>query len=406
MLSKPYSTNLRTSLVSVAALLLAAGCTEVLENYPTGGCEPDSIRCNGQLVERCAADGSSYAFFKTCNTDSTCTTAAPYCEGTGPACSTDAECVAVIGDIGDCREVTCHTGQCVVSTIATGTTCDDGNACTEGESCGNGFCVGELVTCDDDDQCTTDTCDSETGCASALADGAVCDDKKPCTVDDLCGSDGTCAGQAKECTGANACLNYACEQTTGECVSMAKGGGCDDGDMCTDSDICVAGNCQGTPAFECTLDTDCAACGSSDPCAGSVICLEGFCKTDPATAFECSNEGLGPCQLRQCVAVDGDPTCEVISAADSSQCDDGSACTAGDVCMSGACLGTLDNSVPGCGSFRIGWSVFSSGFETMTNNEFQLEATAGAPTIFGTSVGEAVGNNFRIRAIGPGGAQQ
>ncbi len=42
--------------------------------------------------------------------------------------------------------------------------CDDGNACTENDACQNGTCTGTVVTCNDHNECTTDSCDPAKGC--------------------------------------------------------------------------------------------------------------------------------------------------------------------------------------------------------------------------------------------------
>ncbi|MDI7269261.1 MAG: MYXO-CTERM sorting domain-containing protein, partial [Myxococcota bacterium] len=99
----------------------------------------------------------------------------------------------------------CTTDSCDPTTYecrniarADGATCDDEDACTTGESCSSGVCTGgTTVTCDDDNDCTTDTCDTSTGCVNTITAGATCDDGDENTTDDVCGNDGVCAGTPK-----------------------------------------------------------------------------------------------------------------------------------------------------------------------------------------------------------------
>jgi hypothetical protein len=383
---------------------LAAACTEVNQNFPEGGCVPGSYRCTGQTLERCTDDGASYAFFKECAEGSACTTEAPFCEGSGGTCASDEECAESLGDVGQCHVASCVSGQCQVTPAETGWMCDDQNACTEADACNAGVCIGQLITCNDDNPCTRDYCDAAEGCSVELLENAPCDDEKPCTVDDRCDAEATCAGTEKVCDDENPCTESTCDQISGDCISTAKAGACDDGNPCTDNDQCVAGACKGQPGFPCSEDSDCTTCGGMDACGGTAICVNNFCEIDQTTAFQCPQDGLGPCQSAVCVDVEGEPTCQTLSKEDGTVCSDGSTCTTGDVCASGACMGTVDPSVPGCGAYRIGWYVLSAGFGTMSDDQYQLEATAGAPTVFGT----AVGDTYRVEAVDitpKGGAQ-
>ena len=65
--------------------------------------------------------------------------------------------------------------------------CSDANVCTTSDHCAGGLCVGMLLSCDDGDICTDDTCDPLTGCAHA-ANNAPCDDGNVCTSGDTCGA--------------------------------------------------------------------------------------------------------------------------------------------------------------------------------------------------------------------------
>lgn len=136
-------------------------------------------------------------------------------------------------------------GACVYAARAG--SCDDGSACTTLDVCFEGACLGQGITCDDDDPCTIDVCDATIGCV-ALPDESVCDDENPCT-DDFCLEGGACASVAKpdntvcsevfSCAGIGLCQN-------GTCVDFAVPDGtpCSDGDVCTVDDACAGGVCS------------------------------------------------------------------------------------------------------------------------------------------------------------------
>jgi hypothetical protein len=78
-----------------------------------------------------------------------------------------------------------------------------------------------------------------------------------------------------------------------------EGEPCDDGNVCTVNDACVAGTCIGTPA------TDGAPCDDGNPCTSN-SCQDGACESLPLTGAPCS---------------------------------DASMCTRNDLCQAGICVG-------------------------------------------------------------------
>jgi len=71
-------------------------------------------------------------------------------------------------DDGNTVDGDCCSSSCALD--AAGTVCDDSSVCTSGETCNaTGACINptSVVTCDDGDPCTTDTCDASLGCGSA-----------------------------------------------------------------------------------------------------------------------------------------------------------------------------------------------------------------------------------------------
>ena len=152
-----------------------------------------------------------------------------------------------------------------------GTPCDDGSACTVGDmitlAC---TCAGEAILCDDNDPCTTDSCNPLSGCVFTpspdtdndgtcdLTDGcpndanktspgncgcgnpepgALCNDNNPLTINDVIGGNCLCAGTPVSCTG---------------------NGDCNDNDPCT-SDACDNNVCVFTPLPDGDGDGTCDA---------------------------------------------------------------------------------------------------------------------------------------------------
>ena len=380
----------------------------------------DGNACNGVLV--CDKSGPT----------PTCQIAAGSvvtCDGGGGACSKPA-CVPA-------------TGLCEPTALPDGAPCDDGDPCTLGDACAAGACVGPTAaSCDDGNPCTADIC-GPAGCSYAPAEGP-CDDSNPCTAGDACAA-GACVGGPNQCgcttdddcatqddgdlcngrlicdTAAavpacildvasvvkcpgsdNPCSPVVCQPSTGACVgsSMAEGQPCDDGNACTQQDLCSSGACVGAlpvicdDGSTCTLDTcspltgcvhspisapcedgdlctkgdkcvagacapgnnvckckadgDCVKKDDGNACNGTYICAgaavpgkpkktSGLCVAAPGTVVTCEDGGAYDCQLVICDPATG--TCGGLASADGTACDDGDACSFGDHCEAGQCLG-------------------------------------------------------------------
>ena len=101
-----------------------------------------------------------------CDIDADC---APYedgdlCNGTlrcvEGACQADPDTrVVCVPSLDACRQNLCvaETGQCQLSDVEDGASCDDGNPCTSGEACAAGACEGGDYVCDQ--------CESDADCA-------------------------------------------------------------------------------------------------------------------------------------------------------------------------------------------------------------------------------------------------
>ncbi|GMV40339.1 MAG: hypothetical protein AMXMBFR64_20550 [Myxococcales bacterium] len=241
-------------------------------------------------------------------------------------------------------------------TAAPGLPCDDGDLCTTGDVCGAGGCAGAEVTCPDDgDVCTVDVCAPATGlCGLPFVNGAPCDDGDACTLGDTC-SAGACApGAPVTCPDdGNPCTADVCTPATGLC-GVAAPGPCDDGNACTLNDACAAGACEpGTP-LSCSEDGNPCTAGVCDPqtgacsqvpdngtpcedgdlCTTGDACLAGACL--PGAPTTCTADG-NVCTLDVCDPLTG--SCGV-AGIDGTDCDDGDPCTALDECGAGVCAGS------------------------------------------------------------------
>ncbi len=233
--------------------------------------------------------------------------------------------------------------------------CDDGLACTDDTLDGT-TCKHEPTDCDDGNPCTVDTCSEPDGCTHEIM--ADCS---------LCGTDGVCMN--------------------GECQSGAQGTdlSCDDGDACTQNDVCRSGTCEGTDPVVCEAQDQCHVAGTCDPATGEcsnpqaddgTACDdEDQCtQTDTCVSGTCTGSDPVVCEAQdQChVAGTCDPAsgqCSNPEADDGTACEDGDLCTKNDTCTNGTCssgepvqcqamdechlVGTCDPSTGECSTPRV-----------------------------------------------------
>jgi hypothetical protein len=105
------------------------------------------------------------------------------------------------------------------------------------------------------------------------SDGSLCDDRQPCTLDDMCMNKkcvGTPVADGRPCTDGNVCSGP--DQCRGGiCMgpALADGTPCTDDDPCTDPDICQLGSCRSGGALVCNDNDSCTV----DTCVAGVGCL-------------------------------------------------------------------------------------------------------------------------------------
>ena len=272
------------------------------------------------------------------------------------------KCTGAAKDCGDGKACTLDlcdgaTAKCSHKDVPDGGGCDDGNACTVQELCKSGVCAGIARVCDDNNGCTTDSCETaKGGCQFTPISGAkTCDDGSACTSKDAC-KDGVCTGTASDCDDKNPCTADVCQAATGKCLHPAAsdGGVCDDGNKCTTETACVGGGCIAGKVKTCGDATMCAAnscdpltgdckatgaagtaCDDGNPCTHNDKCSGGTTNVCKGAAKACDDGD--PCTLNLCNG--GNGTC-INAAHDNGQvCDDHNPCTSKDSCQGGSCTG-------------------------------------------------------------------
>ncbi len=350
-------------------------CTADSCDIKTGKCAWDGAGSDG---DACDADGSVCTVGDVCKAGACLKGKAQSCDDKNPcttdACDAKAGCSNVANSapcdadgnactVGDaCKDKVCTPGKkkgCDDNEACTKDACDaktgkcmhdgsgseglacnaDDSACTVGDKCLKGVCTkGTKLDCDDKNVCTADLCDAAKGCSNATI-GGLCDDGDVCTEADACLA-GKCAGKKKNCDDKNACTSDVCDPKKG-CINTPTTAKCDDGVECTVGDACSAGKCvPGTNICACANDGDCKSKDDGNPCNGVLYCNKAKvpyqCDPNPKTVIKCDTSGDGACATTSCDPADG--KCKKKLENDGKICDaDGSLCTLGDSCAKGAC---------------------------------------------------------------------
>ena len=248
-------------------------------------------------------------------------------------------------DENPCTNDSCNidTGECLY--IPNTLPCEDGDLCTKGDVCTNSVCTpGDVPDCDDNNGCTEDSCNDQGNCVNAPL-GGPCDNGNPCTTGDQC-LGGLCQpGNALLCNDSNGCTDDGCDPEEGGCVFVPNSKPCDDGSVCTQTDVCAEGQCVGTNELDCVDTSPCTNdychenggcqhipitgdCDDGDPCTKNDYCAVGICLSGPPVT--CDDESI--CTNDSC-----NPDIGCVYTPNSKPCDDGNPCTFGDVCYDGAC---------------------------------------------------------------------
>jgi hypothetical protein len=204
-------------------------------------------------------------------------------------CTGNAEC----DDQNVCTTDTCDPTTHTCTNTPIPGPCEDGDACTQNDFCQGGICLSgpgipgcvscqQNADCNDGDACTTDVCD-----LGVCQHDTTCDDGDPCTIEDHC-TNGTCVGTPLDCNDGAACTDDSCDG--GTCFHDPNN------DRCTASNECAQASCQpgpGADAQGCVTDTssfeNTTCSDDGNPCTTDV-CHAGTCNHDPVS----DQEGCSP----------------------------------------------------------------------------------------------------------------
>ena len=283
----------------------------------------------------CAGQGDCGALPSTCQAGS---------------CACDIQCV-LSDDCADnpnapelppCHRYKCDEGTCTTKADDSldNSPCSASDPCLGNGLCSAGECDAQPIECGPCSTCTA-TSDTEYECQAASAlNAAPCDDGDGCTESDVC-SDGQCAGVPLDCTGFDGqCVVGAC--ANGTCFQEAANAGnpCDDGVACTQDEVCTDGACTSPNPCTCSTSTD---CDDGLTCTTGV-CTNGSCSfpVDTGCAIDglCVTEGEANA-ANGCLICDSARSTNTWSAV---VCDDDNACT-DDACTigDGSCTFTPDD---------------------------------------------------------------
>ena len=261
------------------------------------------------------------------------------CDGEG-VCQAGAEYECAAND--PCKKAWCNQktkegeNPCVEDWKEVGVACDDGDSCTEEETClpvdggPKMNCVGTPILCSDSKVCTADLCDSQVGCVfeAELKEGTLCN-----TVAGDCGTcqAGACTADPLTCDDGNACTADSC-QTGGPCTyELLSDGLCNDNKPCTVDDHCVEGECVGYP-MNCDDENECTDdhCDNGEclhfhvednlPCDdGNACSVDDYCGNGACWPGAYSSSCVMLCGDGKCVYPDTPQLCPV----DCGPCGDG-----------------------------------------------------------------------------------
>ncbi len=265
----------------------------------------------------------------------------------GPqACTSAASCPLPTAP---CMAAVCTKGVCGAQEAADGAACSDGIDCTNGDTCKAGKCTPVQSVCE---------CLLDSDCVLKNK-GDLCAGQWVCNpVDHKCILNPktivTCPSIAD-----TQCLKTECVKATGKCELKAVTGKplCDDGDPCTDKEVCIDGVC--TPSLstcDCKSSADCK--DDSDLCNGTPYCdlTVGKCKPIPGSEVSCSQAGDTACTKNTCDKATG--KCAPEALAEGTSCASGDVCKGSSTCKAGQCVGGTNlcpcGADPDCAKFDDG----------------------------------------------------
>jgi hypothetical protein len=227
--------------------------------------------------------------------------------------------------------------------------CDGAEVCDPDQGC----LPGTAVSCDDDQECTVDTCDEDANACAFTPDHDSCQNGTACDGAEVCSAAlGCIAGTPLDCNDSIACTADSCEEPGG-CVNAPNDAMCGDGVFCDGDEVCTPGvGCQdgapidcGDDGIACTVEacneaTDaCTTTLDNMQCNVGEFCTTGGCFAgDPCDDDTDCDDGAGCNGLEFCDLSAGTPG--VCSAGTPIGCDDGVGCTVDTCAEPGTCENT------------------------------------------------------------------
>jgi len=215
----------------------------------------------------------------TCTATNACNTV--FADPTNPTCCVNKAINCTGTDL--CRSYFCDPITGCNSTYK----CNIGNKCNY-DICTPAGCKSQSTNCAAPDLCTTGTCNPLTGCEFVVKD---CNDNDNCTVDTCEATTGQCVNTKKNCDDLKKCTMDTCEAITGQCVNTMQN--CNDGFDCT-----VDGVCDESTGLCPTKVAQHQMCGDANPCKIWTCDLTAGCLSSDRV---CETAGLDACTSVKCI---------------------------------------------------------------------------------------------------------
>jgi len=217
--------------------------------------------------------------------------------------------------------------------------CNDGLFCTL-DKCVNNKCVYKNLNVDDKISCTIDSCDEENDKIAHTPDNSQCQDGLYCNGEEICDIKKGCVkGTPVNCDDNSQCSIDSCDEgldkkdNIGQCeydtsqCKCKKNSDCDDNNPCTD-DICNRRICT-------NVNDNTNSCDDNLFCTIDDRCSEGSCIGDSRK----TDDGIS-CTIDSC-----DEKLGIIHNTDDSLCNDELACTYDKCDAEKGCISTTDDSL-------------------------------------------------------------
>jgi hypothetical protein len=177
-------------------------------------------------------------------------------------------------------------GTCMTNNEPNGTPCDDGEYCNVGEDCRYGYCTGgEDRDCSDGVGCTDDSCDEVNDECDNDPNDANCNDGQYCNGIEICDAELDCIiqpGSVPDCDDEVQCTDDSCDEVNDECDNDPNDANCNDGQYCNGVEIC-------DPVDDCIVES-----GSVPDCDDEFECTDDSCDEANDECDNDPNDGLCP----------------------------------------------------------------------------------------------------------------